>query len=261
MSSFWGTTVRRKNPKYHLHASWPSNLLLTGHAVLCSWVWSRINSKQKERLKNVIYEVNMISARFLFRAQSIFFTFSRLFTHQSYRSTSSSHNPKNLVQTDQKSLAWVQLHEESSASYGIDLWGGYSEMIPPKAPLPCEKTINLENAVGYIRYENFVILYRQSILEAPVELAKVQLNGIRVAPNGVTRMKATMKIGKDLVGVFKTHDIYTKSAASVVFDAGAAFRAPRRHGIIVRDDWLFLPSDPSWQYTVTIVQLFITMWL
>ncbi|KAI9760913.1 MAG: hypothetical protein M1835_000080, partial [Candelina submexicana] len=107
---------------------------------------------------------------------------------------STSSEPKNLIQTDQTSLAWVQLHDESPTSYGIDLWGGYLEMIPPKAKLPCEKTASLENALDYIKHDTFIVRHRQSILEAPVELAKVELNGIRVAKNGVAKMKATMRI-------------------------------------------------------------------
>lgn len=109
-------------------------------------------------------------------------------------------------------------------------------MIPPKARLPCENTASLENALDYIKHETFIVRHRQSILEAPVELAKVELDGIRVAKNGVAKLKATMKLGRDLIGSFRVHDVYTKSAASVVFDAGSAFRALKSQGIVVKSD-------------------------
>lgn len=107
-------------------------------------------------------------------------------------------------------------------------------MIPPKARLPYEKSATLENALDYISHGMFTVYYRHSILEGPTELAKVKLNGLRVAKEGVTRMKATMRIGKDLIGSFKAQDSYTKSVASVVFDAGAALR--KSHGLVKRND-------------------------
>ena len=140
---------------------------------------------------------------------------------------SSALQPKNVIHANQKSLAWIQLHDESPASYGVDLWGGYSEMIPPKAALPCEKTALLENALDYIKQETFRVRYRRLILEAHVELARVEWNGMRFGKTGVAKLRATMRIGRDLVGSFRVHDVYTKSVACVFFDAGTAFRAPQ----------------------------------
>ena len=141
----------------------------------------------------------------------------------------------DVIQKKETSLAWVQMFDESPASYGIDSWGGYVEMIPPKARLPYERVINLENALDYISYGIFTVYYRHSILKAPTELAKTKLNGLRVAKEGVTKMKATMTIGKDLRGTFKVQDNYTKSVASVRFDAGAALRTLKSDGLIKRD--------------------------
>jgi len=151
--------------------------------------------------------------------------------------TSPLFSGETLVQTDrQTSLAWRQIHDESPASYGINTWGGYFEMIPPKALLPYKKTATLENALDYISHGMFTVYYRHSILEGPIELAKVELNGLRVAKEGVTKVKTTMRIGKDLMGSLKAQDSYTKSVASVVFDGGAAFRALKSHGLVKRND-------------------------
>ena len=145
---------------------------------------------------------------------------------------------KDIVQPEKEtSLSWVQIFDESPASYGIDSWGGYVEMIPPKARLPYERVINLENALDYISQGVFTVYYRHSILKLPTEIAKTELNGLRVAKEGVTKMKATMTIGKDLSGTFKVQDNYTKSVASVRFDAGAALRTLKSDGLIKRDDW------------------------
>lgn len=144
---------------------------------------------------------------------------------------------KDIVQPEKEtSLSWVQMFDESPASYGIDSWGGYVEMVPPKARLPYERVVNLENALDYINHGLFTVYYRHSILKAPTELARTELNGLRVAKEGVTKMKATMTIGKDLSGTFKVQDNYTKSVASVRFDAGAALRTLKSDGLIKRDD-------------------------
>lgn len=106
-------------------------------------------------------------------------------------------------------------------------------MIPSKAALPCEKTTLLENALDYIKQETFRVRYRRSILEAPVEIARVEWNGMRFGKAGVAKLRATMRIGRDLVGNFRVHDVYTKSVVSVDFDAGRAFRAPQSHDVVV----------------------------
>lgn len=108
-------------------------------------------------------------------------------------------------------------------------------MILSEVSLLYEKIVRLENAVDYMKEEIFVIQYRQSVLKVPIELARAKLDGIRIAKAGVTKMKAIMKIGKDLIDIFKAYDIYTKSATSVVFDARTAFRVSQGHDMIVKD--------------------------
>lgn len=144
---------------------------------------------------------------------------------------------KDITQPEKEtSLSWVQIFDESPASYGIESWGGYVEMVPPKARLPYERFINLENALDYISHGMFTVYYRHSILRAPTELAKIELNGLRVAKEGLTKMKATMTIGKNLSGTFKVQDNHTKSAASVRFDAGAALRTLKSDSLMKRND-------------------------
>ena len=144
---------------------------------------------------------------------------------------------KDVVQpTKETSLSWVQIFDESPASYGINSWGGYVEMVPLKARLPYERVVNLENALDYIKTGFFTVYYRHSNLKALTELARTELNGLRVAKEGVTKMKATMTISKDLSGTFKVQDNYTESVASVRFDAAAALRTLKSDGLIKRDD-------------------------
>lgn len=144
---------------------------------------------------------------------------------------------KDVVQPKKEtSLAWVQLFDESPASYGIESWGGYVEMIPPKARLPYERVVNLENALDYISCGMFTVYYRHSILKAPVEIARIELNGLRVAKEGLTKMEAMMTIGKNLSGTFKVQDNFTKSIASLDFDAGVALQRPQSDGIVVRNE-------------------------
>jgi len=102
-------------------------------------------------------------------------------------------------------------------------------MIPAKTRLPYEKTTKFVNALDYCQSTTFSIICRHSILDAPIKLARVNLPGIRVAKEGVTKLKATMSIGKNLVGRFDVYDTYTKSKASVAFDGGAAFRVSKHH--------------------------------
>jgi hypothetical protein len=129
-------------------------------------------------------------------------------------------------------LAWVQLHDETPASFGINTWGGYLEMIPAKVPLPYKKTTKLVNALDSCHHMPFSILYRHSMLDLPVKLHGLDLAGIRVAKKEGTEMKATMTMAKNLIGSLSVYDTYTRSAASVVFDGGPAFRALKPHGFL-----------------------------
>ena len=133
---------------------------------------------------------------------------------------------------DQTSLAWVQLHDQSPASYGILIWSGYHEMISQGASLPHDKTEIFESILDYFDHETFTVSYRHSAQDAPVNIAKVELSGLRVAKIGVTKVRTMLRVEKNLVGRFAVEDTFTKSKKSVTFDAGTAFRALNSHGII-----------------------------
>jgi len=110
-------------------------------------------------------------------------------------------------------------------------------MIPSLARLPYRKSLALESAFDYINYGSLIICYRYSMLEVPTELASIKLNGIRVGKKGISKMKATMEIGKDLVGEFRMRDSFTQSTVSVMFDGGAAFQALKKStGLVARKD-------------------------
>ena len=130
----------------------------------------------------------------------------------------------------------MQIHDEAPTSFGVNGWDGYHEMIPAKAWLPYKKTTNFVNALDNCHRTAFSVLSRHSMLSAPTNLAGVELPGIRVAKEGVTKIKATMSLGKNLVGTLHVYDTYTRSAASVVFDGGIALRALNNHGLIPKNN-------------------------
>lgn len=143
---------------------------------------------------------------------------------------------KVVVKTnDQTSLSWVQLHDQSPSSYGISTWWGYYEMISRGASLPHEKTEIFESIFDYFDHETFTLCYRHSAQDAPVNIAKVELSGLRVAKKGITKVRTILRVEKDLVGLFTVEDTFTKSKKSITFDAGTAFRAINSHGIVTNN--------------------------
>ena len=134
------------------------------------------------------------------------------------------------------SLAWVQIHDEAPTSFGVNSWDGYHEMIPEKARLPYTKSTRFVNALDNCHIMTFSILYRRSMLDTPIKLAGVNLPGIRIAKEGVTKMKATMSIQKSLVGSFNVYDMYTKNTASVEFDGRPAFQASQARGLLSKNN-------------------------
>jgi Hsp70 protein len=136
---------------------------------------------------------------------------------------SSRPSPPSISQTllgspRETSLAWVQLHDQTPAGYGVDTFFGYVEIIPPKTPLPCKATKTLESAIDYLRRTDIPVCYRTSMLHAPMQIANVTLDGLRIAKKEDTKMKVQMEIGKDLVGTVRAWDAFTRSTASVTFN-------------------------------------------
>ena len=133
---------------------------------------------------------------------------------------------QSLVRSQREtSLAWVQLHDHTPAGYGVDTFFGYVELIPPKTPLPCKATKSLESALDYLRSTDVPVCYRTSMLHAPMQIANITLNGLRIAKKEDTKMKVRMEIGKDLVGTVTAWDAFTRSTASVTFNGRVIVRA------------------------------------
>jgi len=141
-------------------------------------------------------------------------------------STSVPSRQTNLVRADEKkSLAWVQLHDRSPASYGIENLDGYLELIPPKTPLPCKKSDLMESAMDYIRLASFGIRCRRTLFDAPIEIAEdVVLDNIRLAKKGQAKFKVTMEMDKDLTGSVTVQDVWIRSKKTVDFDSGRLFQ-------------------------------------
>jgi len=167
-----------------------------------------------------------------FDAQQVYVSFRR---QKLNISTSAPSTPQtNLVRADEKtSLAWVQLHDRSPTSYGIMTTSTYEELIPLGTPLPCSRTQKFQTTFDYLKGAIFEICYRQSIMDAPIIITTVDLTGIRFAKKGVPKVKATLMLGKDLIGKFTVEDTFTKSGASAVFDGCVPFRAERSHKAMI----------------------------
>jgi molecular chaperone DnaK (HSP70) len=121
----------------------------------------------------------------------------------------------------QTSLAWLQLHNHSPASYGVQGFDGYLELIPPKTPLPCKRSELIESALDYVRRVSVGIYYRQTMLDAPVAIARdAVLDNIRLSKKGQAKFKVTMRMDKDLAGSVTVQDTWTKSTVAVDFDGG-----------------------------------------
>ena len=133
---------------------------------------------------------------------------------------------------DQTSLSWVQLHDESPTSYGILTWMGYHELIAHKTPLPYEKTNVFESVLDYFDHDTFTVCYRHSARDAPSNLATFELSGLHVAKRGRSKIRTTLRIGKELLGFFAVEDTFTKSKKSVTFDAKPDLRVLDSHDLV-----------------------------
>jgi len=123
------------------------------------------------------------------------------------------------------SLAWRELHDQSPASYGVETFNGYVELIPPKTALPYEKSEIMESALDYIRVVSFGIACRRNMLDAPVEIAEdAVLDNVRLSKKGGAKFKVTMRMGKDLIGNLTAQDTWTKSKVSIDFDGAKLFQ-------------------------------------
>lgn len=129
------------------------------------------------------------------------------------------------------SLAWVQVHDASPASYGLQTWSGYEEMVRVGEPLPTRKRMTLEGSVfDYYDHDTFAVAYRCSPRDAPVGIKTLDLVNMRKAKAKQTITHAIMEIDKTLTGRLSVEDPYTKSEASITFDAGVA---RQREGLVL----------------------------
>ena len=114
----------------------------------------------------------------------------------------------------------MQSYEASPTSFGLITFDGYDEMIPAGTPLPTRKKISLEGSIyDYFDEETFTVAYRYSPRDAQVEVGRATLTNIRKARAKETKLDAWMEIDRTLKGLFHVRDPFTRSEASVTFDA------------------------------------------
>ena len=128
--------------------------------------------------------------------------------------------------SQEKSLAWVQVHDynEAPASFGVNSWDGCYEMVPVKAQLPYKRIARSVNALDDCHSTTFSVLCRRSVFDAPIELAKLNLDGLRVTKEGGTNIKAILTMDRNLMGTLDIYDTCTRSEASVSYDGDIVIR-------------------------------------
>lgn len=116
-------------------------------------------------------------------------------------------------------LTPTTIYTRSPASYGVQTFDGYLELIARGAPLPIERTERMESVLDHIRKVSFGIAGRQSILHSTVELGDdVVLDHVRLCRKGEAKFTVTMVLGQDLMGTVSVHDTWTKASATSRFD-------------------------------------------
>lgn len=129
-----------------------------------------------------------------------------------------------------KSLAWTTLHDTVPQSFGVMGFSGYIEVLPRGLALPCKQTIKVVNAFDYLKYCDFPIRTRYSMLHAPVALAPdAYLRNIRQAKVGGAKFKVSISLERNLKGTMTVWDTWTRDEATVQFDANGYLGSPERH--------------------------------
>lgn len=127
---------------------------------------------------------------------------------------------------NQRSLNWTRIHETCPASLGISTCDGYHQLISPDTRLPCRISETLVSAFDYIGDDTIRICCGPTLMQAPVEIAKLKVLGIRKARKEDTKMEVTMVMNQDLTGKFTARftprDKVIEGEASVDFDGSRA---------------------------------------
>lgn len=84
---------------------------------------------------------------------------------------------------------------------------GYLEMIPPKTPLPCKKSMEMETVLDYTREGSFGISSRRTVFDLPVKIAEdAVLPKIQLAKKGDVKCEVKMRLAKDHTGNFRVKE-------------------------------------------------------
>lgn len=83
-----------------------------------------------------------------------------------------SHENFSVKPNGKKSLAWRQLHDQMSTSYGVHSFNGYFELVLRNTSLSCKMNRVMESAFDYIRNTSFEVYCRRTILDVLLEIAE-----------------------------------------------------------------------------------------
>lgn len=129
-------------------------------------------------------------------------------------------------QSNEKSLSWRPIYDNPPVSFGVCAWGGYHQLISPDTPLPCRIPQYFEGALDYIGHDTITICHRRSMIHKYIDIATLQVPGIRKVRKEDTRMKIIMIMERDLTGKLTAHftpqDKVQRGEVSVHFDGARA---------------------------------------
>lgn len=96
---------------------------------------------------------------------------------------------------------------------------GFDEMIPVGVPLPYRRKASLRTMFDNIDSDKFTLAYRHSPRHSFEVINTITLENIRKGQAKDAILYATMSIDSTLNGLLHLRDPYTKSEASLTFDA------------------------------------------
>lgn len=172
----------------------------------------------------------------LWRPGQITLIASRQLSILPYVSSSSVAIDKELVPSEERSVAWRHIYDQFPSSFGISDFWGFKSMVPAGTLLPAKKTATLENLEANIHRGDFSVQCRHTPRDAPVDIISVPLENLRRAEKRKTNVKIMLEVDKTLLGTFTAWDTYTRSRIWVGLDAGVACRGKDQMDIITTKD-------------------------
>lgn len=125
--------------------------------------------------------------------------------------------PTSSQPSTEPSFTLIQQHDKAPYSYGVETFNGYLEMIPAQTALPFSHTELLEGCFDDIKPAPWSIHCRRSILEAPVEIARSNIEDPRLFEGRETLIQIKMALNTDLKGRLTLQNMRTRRSKHIEF--------------------------------------------